>query len=115
VVLGLTATGIGLLGVAASPLLAVAVAAQVVNGFGNGLENAGIDTLIQREVPRRLLGRVFGTVYGGAFLAAAIAYGAGGLLLDVTSPRTVFAIAGTGVLVVSMAAALALRGRGAAA
>lgn len=107
-VAGLGLTGIGLLGVSVAPLLGLALLAQLLNGFGNGLEVAGIDTLIHREVPQRLHGRTFGTIYGAAFLASAIGYGAGGVLLDVTSPRIVFAIAGTGVIAIALAASAAL-------
>lgn len=70
----------------------------MLGGIGNALENASTDTLIQREVPARMLGRVFGNVYGGAYLASTLAYAVGGPLLDATSPRTVFTVAGTGVL-----------------
>jgi predicted MFS family arabinose efflux permease len=49
-------------------------------------------------VPRSMLGRVFGLYYGGVFLAEGLAYAAGGPLLEVVSPRTVFVIAGCGTL-----------------
>ncbi len=81
-----------------APAVAVAVLTQATAGFGNGLENIANDTLIQCTVPRALLGRVFGVVYSGAFFASALAYAAGGPLLDRTSPRTVFMIAGSGTL-----------------
>jgi MFS family permease len=81
-----------------APTLAVALIAQTVGGIGNGLENIANDTLIQRTVPRAMLGRIFGIVYSGAFLASSLAYAVGGPLIDRTSPRMVFFIAGTGVL-----------------
>lgn len=108
-------TSVGLLGTAASPVLAAALLAQFAGGLGNGLQNATNDTLIQRSVERGMLGRVFGTVYGGAFLASSIAYGLGGLLLDATSPRSVYVVAGTGVLAIAVLCALALRRSGALA
>jgi MFS family permease len=101
--------GVGLLGTAASPTIAMALLAQFTAGIGNGLHNAANDTLIQRTVAPGMLGRVFGTVYGGAFVASSIAYAVGGVLLDATSPRLVFAVAGTGVIVVAALCAGGLR------
>ena len=95
--------GIGLMGCGAlltglAPAFAFAVAVQGLAGTGNGLENIANDTLIQRTVPRGVLGRVFGTVYSGASVGENIAYAAGGPLLDLTSARAVYIIAGSGVL-----------------
>jgi MFS family permease len=95
---GTALLGVGGVLTGIAPAFAVAVLAQSVAGIGNGLENIGNDTLIQRTVPRAMLGRVFGTVYSGASLASLLAYALGGPLLDHTSPRTVFVIAGSGVL-----------------
>jgi MFS family permease len=96
---GTALLGIGGVLTGFAPAFVVAVLAQSAAGIGNGLENICTDTLIQRTVPRAMLGRVFGTVGSGAFLASSLAYALGGPLLDRTSPRTVFAIAGSGVLV----------------
>lgn len=106
---GVAVQAVGLLATAAAPSLGLAVAAQVLGGIGNALENASTDTLIQREVPARMLGRVFGNVYGSAYLASTVAYAVGGPLLDATSPRTVFIVAGTGVFLVAGVGAIATR------
>jgi MFS family permease len=90
-------------------LIAVAAAAQAIGGFGNGLENVAADTLIQRAVPREMLGRVFGLVYTAAFGGSTLAYAAGGPLLDLTSARAVFLIAGAGIFVVTTYLWIALR------
>lgn len=100
---GTALLGVGGVLTGIAPAFAVAVLAQSVAGVGNGLENIGTDTLIQRTVPREMLGRVFGTVGSGAFLASSLAYILGGPLLDRTSPRAVFVIAGSGVLVALLA------------
>lgn len=94
----LTAAGTFLTGIA--PVLWFAVAAQAIGGLGNGADNVASDTLIQRSVPREMLGRVFGVTSTAAFVGAGIAYAAGGPLLDATSPRFVFLVAGVGVLAV---------------
>lgn len=96
---GLGLTGAGLVLAGLSPALSFVFVAMAVGGSGNGLENVGTDTLIQETVPRPLLGRVFGAVYGPIFLGESLAYAAGGFLLELTSPRSVFLVAGAGVLV----------------
>ncbi|MGH3888889.1 MAG: MFS transporter [Pseudonocardiaceae bacterium] len=68
-----------------------------------------MNTLLQRNVPRDLLGRVFGSLYGAIGIAAALAYLLGGLLLDLTSPRTAFLVGGTGGLLATLAVAAAFR------
>ena len=91
-----------------APVLAVVVAAQLVAGAGNAVENIGFDTVVQDVVPRPLLGRVFGTVGTAAQLGAALAYSAGGLLVAVIGARTTFVLAGAGTLAVLLALVPAL-------
>ncbi len=95
---GIAFMGVGTLVTGLAPTVGIAVAAQGMAGVGNGWENTANETLIQQTVPRPMLGRVFGIVYGGAFVASSLAYAAGGPLLALTSPRTVFVIAGGGAL-----------------
>lgn len=94
----LTAAGTLLTGLA--PAVWLAALAQATGGAGNGADNVASDTLIQRSVPREMLGRVFGVTSTAAFVGGGIAYAAGGVLLDATSPRFVFLVAGVGVLAV---------------
>lgn len=95
---GIAFSGVGALLTGLAPFVAFAAVVQGVAGAGNGLENVANDTLIQRTVPQALLGRVFGIVYAGAFVGSTVAYAAGGLLMELTSARLVFVIAGVGVL-----------------
>jgi MFS family permease len=95
------ATGVATIATGLAPLIVLAGVAQTVGGFGNGLENVTADTLIQRAVPREMLGRVFGVVSTAAFAGSTLAYAAGGFLLDLTSPRTIFLLGGAGILVVT--------------
>ena len=94
----LSGAGIVLAGLA--PTLVLVAVGQIVAGSGNGAANIGVETLIQQVVPRELLGRTFGVAFTTAFAGSTVAYVAAGFLLDATSPRTVFLIGGTGVLVV---------------
>ncbi len=97
---GIGLTGLGLLLTGLAPAFTFAAIVQGVAGAGNGLENAATDTLIQLTVPRSMLGRVFGAVYSGASVGGNIAFAAGGPLLDLTSPRVVYLVAGSGMFAV---------------
>jgi MFS family permease len=81
-----------------APSLLIVIFTLSIAGVGNGLQNLANDTIIQQAIPRQMLGRLFGSVYSGAHLAAALAYAAGGPILDLTSPRFVYVTAGVGVL-----------------
>ncbi|HZD38479.1 MAG TPA: MFS transporter [Actinomycetes bacterium] len=95
---GVVATAAGTMLTGLAPSVGVAAATQALAGTGNAAENIASDTLVQRVVPRGMLGRVFGATATAAQAGSGIAYAAGGLLLAVVSPRTVFLIAGAGVL-----------------
>lgn len=96
--LGWLVTGLGGVATALAPSFAVALIAQATAGSGNGLDNVATDTLVHTTVPRAHMGRVFGVVTTAALVGGAIARGLGGVLLDLTSPRTTFMIGGIGVL-----------------
>jgi MFS family permease len=100
--LGILLDGLGTLLTGLAPVFLLAALAQMLAGCGNGFENVGDNTLIQRTVPRKMLGRVFGTVGSSTYIAAGIAYVIGGPLLLVLSPRAVFVLAGSGVLLVCL-------------
>jgi MFS family permease len=91
-----SSVGNGLTGL--SPAIAIAVVMQGVRGIGNGVLGVGVDTVIQREVPREVRGRVFANVYGGVGVAAGVSYVVGGALVDVVGPRSVLVGAGVGGL-----------------
>jgi MFS family permease len=100
---GLAASGVGSIATGLAPAVAAAVALQGAAGIGNGLDNVGSNTLIQRHVPEAMLGRMFGLVGTAAYAGSGAAALLGGFYLDLTSPRTVFVTGGIGAL-----AALAL-------
>jgi MFS family permease len=100
---GFAASGVGSIATGFAPAVAAAVLLQAGSGVGNGLENVGSNTLVQRHVPEAMLGRIFGLVGTAAYAGSGAAALLGGLYLDLTSPRTVFITGGIGAL-----AALAL-------
>ncbi|CUU59061.1 Predicted arabinose efflux permease, MFS family [Parafrankia irregularis] len=81
---------------------------QAVRGLGIAAMDVAANTLLQRLVPASLLGRAFGSFYGAVGVAAATSYLAGGLLLDATSPRTTFLLAGGGGMLTALLVALGL-------
>lgn len=99
-IVAIAASGAGTLVTGLAPVLAVVVAAQLIAGAGNAVENIGYDTVVQNLVPRPMLGRVFGTVGTAAQLGAGLAYAANGLLVDLIGARTTFVLAGAGTLAV---------------
>lgn len=107
--LGWVASGVGTVLTGLAPLTAVAALAQAVAGAGNAVEVVATDTLVQRTVPREMLGRVFGLVGTAPFAGHTLAFAAGGFLVELTSPRAVFVIAGLGVLLVLIPIMLVLR------
>ena len=85
-----------------------AFAVQAVRGVGIAAMDVATNTLLQRTVPQAMLGRVFGNLYGAVGVAAGLSYVLGGFVLDLTSPRVTFVVAGVGGLLVTLATSLAL-------
>ncbi|MCV4732035.1 hypothetical protein OFB80_29540, partial [Escherichia coli] len=52
------------------------------------------DTILQETVPEAFLGRVFSVRFLSYSVAEALAYPAGGLLVDATGPRSTYLTAG---------------------
>jgi MFS family permease len=75
--------------------VAAAFTVQLVRGIGIAAMDVATSTLLQRLVPDGMLGRVFGNLYGLIGVAAGVSYIGGGLLLDATSARTTFLVAGS--------------------
>jgi MFS family permease len=85
---------------AALPALPLALAMFVVGGAANGLENAGMRTLMHRRTPEHLRGRVF-AAYSGLLSGAQIAaLGLGGVLVALAGARGSLLVAGSGSVLV---------------
>jgi MFS family permease len=107
--LGILATGVGLIGAGLAPHLAVAIAAFALAGLGNGLVLVHERLLLQTSVPDELLGRVFGLKDTGTSWGFAIAFVGAGALLTVLGTREVIVIGGVLSLAVWAAAGWSLR------
>lgn len=109
--LGFAVSSIGNLLTGLAWAVAAAFGLQAVRGVGLSAIDVASNTLFQRRVPPHLLARAFGNLYGAVGVAAGVSYLLGALLLDVTSPRTTFVVAGAGGLLATAATALALSHR----
>jgi MFS family permease len=105
-------SGIGTLLTGLAPAVGVTIAMQALAGTGNGAENVAGDTLLQKTVPQNMLGRVFGLSATAAALGGTTASAVGGVLVELTSARMVFVIAGSGTLAVFLLAIAMLRKAG---
>ena len=81
-----------------APSMAVVYPAQVVGGAGNGMDVAAQTTLVQRRSPPAMLGRMAGAFNSAVAVGFLFAYLGGGALVELTSPRTAFALAAAGTL-----------------
>lgn len=90
-------------------VVSAAFVMQTIRGIGIAGMDVATTTLLQERVPPTMLGRVFGNLYGAIGVAAALSYMFGGLLLDLTSPRVTFVVAGAGGLLATLLTALLLR------
>ncbi|MDA0168228.1 MFS transporter [Solirubrobacter taibaiensis] len=102
--LSIALLAVGLLGTAAAPTLPLAMLAFAVAGVGNGLFIVTVRNLIQTTIPERSHGRAFGVLDAIDSWAFGAAILAGGALAASVGGRITFAIAGTGALLVLIAA-----------
>ncbi len=100
-VLSTVLIGVAYLGVAAAPTLAWACIASVLGGLGNGVQWVALVTELQEAVHRQALqARVMGLLEAINQLMPAVGFILGGAVATLASPRTVYALAGAGVLVI---------------
>jgi MFS family permease len=103
------AIGISYLTTAAAPTLAVACAAAVVGGAGNGVQWVALVSAVQELTEDAFQARVVSVLESAASAAPGVGFLAGGAIAVALGPRASFAVAGCGVLAVLALAALALR------
>ncbi|ANZ38282.1 hypothetical protein BBK82_21650 [Lentzea guizhouensis] len=102
-------TGVAVLIPATFPFVAAAVIGWFIGGVSNGVDNVTMNAIVRLRTPEAMRGRAFaavGSMVTGANLLGTAA--AGGLLL-VMGPRAVFAIGGTGALLVGVACLVFVR------
>jgi predicted MFS family arabinose efflux permease len=102
------AIGAGYLGMAAAQTLAVACAAAVVGGAGNGVQWVAMVSAVQELTAPTMQARVIGTLESVASATPGLGYVLGGLIASAWSPRATFLVAGAGVMAIVAASALLL-------
>jgi MFS family permease len=106
---GALAVAAGLIGLALSPVYAVAVPSFLVLGIGNGIVVVHERLIFQRTVPERLTARAYAVLEALGSWAFGIAYVVAGLLVAGIGVRACLAVAGGGVAVVWLLTVGALR------
>ncbi len=99
------AIGTSYLGMAAAQTLAVACAATVVGGTGNGIQWVAMVSAVQELTAPAMQARVIGTLESVASASPGLGFVLGGLIATQWSPRAAFLVAGAGVLAIVAAAA----------
>jgi MFS family permease len=104
------AIAIGYLGMAVAPVLAVACAASVVGGTGNGVQWVAVISAVQELTSAQMQARVLSVLESISAALPALGFVIGGLIADLRDPRATFAFAGAGVILV-VAVAVPMLGR----
>jgi MFS family permease len=94
------AVGLGYLGLAAAPTLAVACAASVLGGSGNGVQWVTIISAVQELTAPAMQARVMSVLESVSAAMPGIGFLLGGALAAVASPRATFLVAGSGVIAI---------------
>jgi len=104
------AIGAAYLGTAAAPTLAVACAASVVGGFGNGIQWVALVTAVQALTETGYQARVVAMLEALASAMPGVGFLVGGAVAALLDPRASYAVAGAGVVIVLAIGAYVLRG-----
>jgi MFS family permease len=97
-----------LVGTGLAPAFVLALGALTVEGAATGIDNVATDTILQERVPDAFLGRVFSIRFLGYSVGEALAYPAGGLLVDAVGPRSTYIFAGIATAAAGLLALLAM-------
>jgi MFS family permease len=109
ILLSTAAIGIAYLGMSVAQSLFVACLLSVLGGTGNGIQWVSVMTALQEATPPEYQARVVGLLESSLAAMPGIGYLIGGGLTALGSPRTAYAVAGAGTLVLVVAAMGALR------
>ncbi len=93
-VVGTLLVGLAYLGFALAPTLAVACAAALVGGAGNGAQWPSLISAVQQLTPKALHGRLMSAVESIGSLCPAIGFALGGAITALSSPRVAMLVAG---------------------
>ena len=105
------AVGFAYLGMSQAGTLAVACAFSVLGGAGNGVQWVAVMTALQEATPPELQARMSGLLESLGAAMPGVGFLLGGTIVALGSPRTAFAVAGAGILVLVVVAAILRPGR----
>jgi MFS family permease len=103
------AIGVAYLGTSISPTLAVACAASVIGGLGNGVQWIALVTAVQELTRAAYQARVLALLEALASAMPGAGFLLGGAIATLFDPRVSYAVAGAGVIAVLAIAAATLR------
>src|SRR3954453_15473099 len=109
ILLSTAAIGIAYIGMAAAQTLLVACLLSVLGGIGNGVQWVSVMTALQEATPSDYQTRIVGLLESALAAMPGIGYLIGGALTAAGSPRTAYAVAGGGTLVLVLVATVLLR------
>jgi MFS family permease len=102
-------TGIGVLIPATFPFVVAAGTGWVIGGISNGVHNVALNAIVRLRTPEEMRGRAFAAVGSMVVGANLLGTAAGGALLLVVEPRTLFALGGSGALLSGVACLVFVR------
>jgi MFS family permease len=100
---GTALVGLGYIGLAAAPTLAVACVAGLIGGVGNGMQWPSFVSVVQRRTPPNLHGRLMGAIESLGSVSVAAGLPLGGALVALSSTRAAFTAVGVGALATTVA------------
>ena len=110
ILLSTAAIGLAYLGMAGAQSLFMACLLSVLGGTGNGIQWVSVMTALQEATPSDYQARVVGLLESSLAAMPGVGYLIGGILTAAWSPRTAYAVAGIGTLLLVLIALVALRG-----
>lgn len=105
------AVGAGYLGLAAAPTLALACAASVVGGAGNGIQWVAAISAVQELTAESMQARVMSVLESIGAAMPGVGFAVGGVIAALVSPRMTFLVAGVGVMGIVVVMGPLLRGK----
>jgi MFS family permease len=99
IIVSTAAVGVAYLGMSQAQTLLVACLVSVLGGAGNGVQWISVVTALQEHTPADYQARIVALLESLGAAMPGVGYVLGGALVAIGSPRTAYAFAGAGVLV----------------
>ncbi len=100
------AVGLAYLGMASAQTLLLACLMSIIGGAGNGVQWVAVMTALQESTPPEYQARVSGLMESIGAAMPGVGFLIGGVIVELSSPRTAYTVAGIGVMALVVVAAL---------